>query len=136
MDTDPGKEEKDYVWDHFKLNADQRLKAFNFFVVLSVFAIGGVIAAVGKPRVLLLIGVFIFLIAVVFSLMDQRSKSLLALSMPSLKEYEKRFPQRAWLFANDKAKFARYTVAFRILFIAQFTLGVGVIIYAATEICP
>src|SRR5262245_1343833 len=135
MTADLGKEEQQYLWEHFKLNADQRLKAFNFFVVLSVFAIGGVIAAIEKPRMLLLIGVFIFLIAFVFTLMDQRSKSLLDLSMPGLREYEKRFPQRAWLFANDRARFARYTVAFRILFGAQFILGVGVVTYAARQLC-
>ena len=31
---------EDFVWDHFKFNAEQRLKAFNFFVILSIFADG------------------------------------------------------------------------------------------------
>ena len=33
---------KDLVWDHFKFNAEQRLRGFNFFVLLSIFADGGV----------------------------------------------------------------------------------------------
>jgi hypothetical protein len=40
--------EIDYLWEHWKFNADQRIKAFNFFVVFSVFANGGVFAAVEK----------------------------------------------------------------------------------------
>lgn len=35
-----------YPWDHWKFNADQRIKAFNFFVVFSVFADGGVFTAI------------------------------------------------------------------------------------------
>lgn len=34
-----------YLWDHWKINADQRIKAFNFFVVFSVFADGGVFSS-------------------------------------------------------------------------------------------
>lgn len=30
-----------YVWEHWKFNADQRIKAFNFFVVFAIFADGG-----------------------------------------------------------------------------------------------
>ncbi len=39
---------EELIWDHFKFNADQRLKAFNFFLVLSMFANGGVITALDK----------------------------------------------------------------------------------------
>lgn len=31
-------DEWQYLWDHFKFNAEQRLKGFNFFVLLSIFA--------------------------------------------------------------------------------------------------
>ena len=40
--------EKEYLWEHFKFNADQRLKAFNFFVVFAVFADAGVFAALDR----------------------------------------------------------------------------------------
>jgi|TARA_Y100001951_G_scaffold72445_1_gene59317 hypothetical protein len=36
---------REFVWAHFKLNAEQRLRGFNFFVVLAIFADGGVLAA-------------------------------------------------------------------------------------------
>jgi len=35
--------EEDYLWQHFQFNADQQLKAFNFFVD------GGVFTAFEKP---------------------------------------------------------------------------------------
>lgn len=34
-----------YLWEHWKFNAEQRLKAFNFYVALSIFANGMVFAA-------------------------------------------------------------------------------------------
>jgi hypothetical protein len=128
-------EEKDYLWTHFEFNAEQRLKAFNFFVVFSVFANGGVFTALDKdahPFVLILIGGFVCLLAVVFFIIDLRSQALLRLSGPGLKEYEKQFPEHSRLFALDarpSKKIVRYTVAFRILFLTQLVFGLGVIAY-------
>ena len=39
---------REFVWAHFKLNAEQRLRGFNFFVVLAIFADGGVLAALQR----------------------------------------------------------------------------------------
>jgi hypothetical protein len=133
--VDLGQQEKDYLWDHFKFNAEQRLKAFNFFVVFSVFADGGVFAAVEKqadPAVFILVGGFICLLATTFFLIDWRSQELLRLGVPGLKDYEKRFPKHSRLFALDalhRGNFVRYTVAFRMLFVAQFLFGCAVLIY-------
>lgn len=132
---DAGKEEKEYLWDHFKFNAEQRLKAFSFFVIFSVFADGGVFAAINRPAdtaVFILIGGFICLLATVFFLIDVRSQGLLELAVPGLMDYEKRLPEHSRLFALDKAGRGcvfRYTVAFRILFSAQFLFGFGVLLY-------
>jgi hypothetical protein len=123
MDTD----EKSYLWQHFVFNAEQRLKAFNFFVVFSVFTNGGVFAAVEKHlqgSVFVLIGGFVFVLSVVFWIIDVRSQSLLQLAVPGLLEYEKQFDERSRLFTNDarsRKGVLRYTTAFRILF------GIGVI---------
>lgn len=132
MDSD----EKNYLWQHFVFNAEQRLKAFNFFVVFSVFANGGVFAAVDKGAksgaVFILIGGFVVALAIVFCVIDARSQSLLKLAVPGLKEYEKQFPEHSRLFVNDSAQrgpLIRYTTAFRTLFSLQFLFGVGVIIY-------
>ena len=37
-----------YLWEHWKFNADQRLKAFNLYVVFSIFANGMVFTALDK----------------------------------------------------------------------------------------
>jgi hypothetical protein len=141
MGAETGNEEKEYLWEHFKFNAEQRLKAFNFFVVFSVFADGGVFAALERQAngvVFLLIGGFVCLLAVTFFLIDRRSQDLLRLDVPGLKEYEKRFPERSRLFAREEArgvKFVRYTFAFGILFAAQAIFGFGVMLYGVTLLC-
>jgi|tagenome__1003787_1003787.scaffolds.fasta_scaffold20802954_1 hypothetical protein len=127
--------EKQYLWEHFKLNADQRLKSFNFFVIFSIFADGGVFAALDKKThsaVFLLIGVFICLLSVTFFLIDRRSQNLLRLAVPGLKVFEQRFPPHSRLFTRAEAPaptVVRYTVAFNILFGAELVFGLGVIAY-------
>lgn len=128
-------EGKDLVWDHFKFNAEQRLRGFNFFVLLSIFANGGVFAALEKglnPRLLVVLGSFICLLAIVFWLVDSRSRQLLNITIPALKEIESAFPESYRLFAIDstaQGKFIRYTFAIRILLFAQLLFGLGVAWY-------
>lgn len=128
---------KDLVWDHFKFNAEQRLRGFNFFVLLSIFADGGVFTALEKdlnPKLLVLLGLFIVLLAIVFWLVDTRSRQLLNLTIPALKEIESGFPDSYRLFAIDAAAqgtFIRYTFAIRVLFAAQLVFGLGVAWYGA-----
>ena len=128
-------EEKNYLWQHFVFNAEQRLKAFNFFVVFSVFANGGVFAAVEKDShgaVFVLIGAFVVAMSIVFWVIDARSQGLLQLAVPGLKDYESRFPEQSRLFERDagrKHQFIRYTNAFRVLFSMQLLFGLGVIAY-------
>lgn len=134
MDED-FKEEKDYLWEHFRFNAEQRLRAFNFFVVFAVFADGAVFAAIDRrPNgvVILLMGSFVCLLALTFYLIDRRSQDLLRLAVPGLKVYETRFPPHSRLFARAEtrpSKVVRYTVAFAILFVAEFLFGLGVLAY-------
>lgn len=131
MDID----EKNYLWQHFVFNAEQRLKAFNFFVVFSVFANGGFFAALDKklhPAVFALIGGFIIVLSCVFWIIDARSRALIELAIPGLKEFEKQFPEHSRLFAQDEAhrrRFLSYTEAFRAIFVVQFFFGLGVVAY-------
>ncbi len=128
--------EKDYLWSHFEFNAEQRLKAFNFFVVLAAFADGGVFAAVEKKMsspVFLLVGGFIGILAIVFWLIDERSKYLIGLTEPGLKAYELQLPEHSQLFridAESGPRVARFTTAFRILFALQLVFGIGVCVYS------
>ena len=128
---DPAVEEKEYLWSHFELNADQRLKAFNFVVVFSVFANGGVFTALDKgahTAILILLGGFMCVLSFVFGLIDARSQTLLRLAVPGLKEYEKRFPEHSRLFAlyaASRSPVIRYTTALRLLFVLQLLFGLG-----------
>lgn len=128
-------EEKNYLWEHFVFNAEQRLKAFNFFVIFSVFANGGVFAAAEKKShglMFVLIGGFVMALSIIFWIIDARSKTLIRLAEPGLLLYEKQFRQDSQLFSNDKQKkcfFISYTIAFRTLFILQILFGIGVAIY-------
>jgi hypothetical protein len=130
-------EERMYLWEHFKFNADQRIKTFNLFVVFSVFANGGAVTAIEKSYpvgVKVVIGSFIFLLAVVFMLIDRRSKFLTDLAIPGLKKCEVGMThEESKLFtkdAADPAKIVRYTFAFMLLFFAQMVFGIGVVVMA------
>ncbi len=124
-----------FVWAHFKLNAEQRLRGFNFFVVLAIFADGGVLAALERgfsPGLLMLLGAFTVLLAMVFWLVDARSRQLLQLTITALKEIESEFPASYRLFANDaqgQNPVISYTFAIRALLLAQMGFGFGVIAY-------
>jgi len=128
---------RDLVWDHFKFNAEQRLRGFNFFVLLSIFADGGVFTALEKglnPKLLLLLGLFIVVLAFVFWLVDARSRQLLNLTIPALKEIESSFPETHRLFALDAAlqgRYVRYTFAIRVLLVAQLLFGLGIALHGA-----
>lgn len=135
------KDEKDYLWLHFVFNAEQRLKAFNFFVVFSVFANGGVFAVVEKSShgsVFVLIGGFVAALSTVFWVIDSRSQDLLQLAVPGLKEYEKRFAEHSRLFTMDavsRSPIVRYTIAFRVLFVLQLLFGLGTIAFGLSKWC-
>ena len=134
--------EIEYLWEHWKFNADQRIKAFNFFVVFSVFANGGVFASIEKcvsPLVFFLIAGFICVLAVVFFIIDVRSERLLSLTEPGMREFEGTLSPNGRLFHRDAANrsgIIRFKYAFRTLFAVQFVFGITVAIFAIVNIWP
>lgn len=124
-----------FIWEHFKLNTESRLRGFNFFILLSIFADGGVFTALERnfnPKLLVLLGAFTALLAFVFWVMDVRSIRLLNLTIPALKKIESNFPPGHRIFAADavgQGRFFRFTLAARVLLIAQFLFGVGVLCF-------
>ncbi|WP_308364100.1 MULTISPECIES: hypothetical protein [unclassified Microbulbifer] len=127
--------EQQYLCEHYRFNAEQRLKGFNFFVVLSMFAEGGIFTAVEKgfhPLSLALLGGFVVILSSVFWLVDARSRELLSLAVPGLKKLEGDLSEECRLFTRDSAEkgsFVRYTFAIRALLIGQFIFGTGVASY-------
>ncbi|WGL15692.1 hypothetical protein PVT68_13040 [Microbulbifer bruguierae] len=127
--------EQQYLFEHYRFNAEQRLKAFNFFVVLSMFADGGVFTAIEKgfhPIILMLLGGFVLIVSAVFWVMDVRSRQLLSLAVPGLKAMEQQLPEPARVFCRDdhgQSTFIRYTFAIRALIAGQFLCGAAVVFY-------
>ena len=80
MSDELSDEEREYLWKHFAFNAEQRLKAFNFFVVFSGFANGGILAAYNAnspPAVFVTLGSILCLLSIIFWVIDLRSRGLL-----------------------------------------------------------
>lgn len=124
-----------YLWEHWKFNADQRLKAFNLYVVFSIFANSLVFTAYEKhahPLVLVFMGGFVMLLATVFAMVDRRSRKLLHLLKQGLKGLERALPQDCRPFQLDdihREPWARYTIAFNLLFAMQMFFGLIVTAY-------
>ena len=133
-------QEISFLWEHFKIHADQRIKAFNFFIILSIFADSGSITALAKESpdfILIVLGIFIVLLSCIFWVLDVRSHSLVRLSYKGLIKYEKSLPIYSRLFTKDsrmKKGIFRYTFAFSALFIIQILFGVLVAIIGASRL--
>ncbi|HIV69514.1 MAG TPA: hypothetical protein H9903_01140 [Candidatus Aquabacterium excrementipullorum] len=128
--------QEQYLFEHWKFNVDQRLKTFNFFVAFSIFANGGVFTAFERcthPVVLLLLGGFVVILALVFGMMDARCRALLRLIKRGLMDYEQNLPVHCRPFETDRARrnpLVRFTVAFNALFALQCLFGLITVAYA------
>lgn len=126
-----------FVWDHWKFNADQRIKAFNFFVIFAIFADGGVFGALEKgahPVVFIVVGGLIVALAAAFFVIDVRSERLIRLSEPGLLAFEQTLSAPSKLFHNDAANrdsWVRYKYAMRGLMVVQAVFGVAVFGFGA-----
>ena len=83
------------AWKHFNYHADQRLKAFNFFVVVITFILAGAFAALaGKMQreVGLIAGIALVFLPWIFYGLDQRNRQLIKLAEKALADFEHKFP--------------------------------------------
>lgn len=130
--------EGEFLWEHFKLNTEQRLKGFNFFVLMSIFADGGVFTALEKQLgsvLILLLGFFLIVLSGIFWLVDARSRELIHITIPGLKKLELEFSEESRIFARDDTehgRFVRFTFAFRALLLMQMLFGAGVAIHGVS----
>jgi hypothetical protein len=129
-------DEREYLWKHFAFNAEQRLRAFHFFVVFSGFANGGILVAFDKnsqPMVFVALGGFICLISIIFLVIDVRSRELLEMTRKGLiRSEESLMFDEARIFTRDRKPrklVISYTYAFRALFLIQFVVGAAAIWY-------
>lgn len=135
----PIKERLDYAMKHFTFIADQRIKTFNFYVILLAASTGATLTAAQKvtsTAVFVTTGLLHISFAAIFFVIDQRSRRLLAVSKVSLLALESSdgWPEDSRLVVRDSEEMKNfwnrvfsYTSAFRVTFILQLILGLAVI---------
>jgi len=135
MSTITEKERLDYAWKHFALIADQRVKTFNFYIILLLAAFSATISVmkIGTPRhIFCLIGCGHMFIAGIFALIDFRGCRMLAIATDALKEIESSpaFEGVSKLMMEDKKRNKHgfmygvsYRAAFGLTFFAQALFG-------------
>jgi hypothetical protein len=130
-------EEEVYLMEHYKLLLDQRFKAFNYFIILSVFADGAAITTLEKIEktdqsgIVFAIGIFILIVTLAFFILDVRMRVLIKSTTKGLKEGYERILTDAGKhltrLEQEKSKVFRFTIAFRILFLGQVFMGIFII---------
>jgi hypothetical protein len=91
--TDLHKQQFDYAWNWFSFHADQRVKMFNFMlVVFGVFAAGVVNALDKHLPAIALAGLCFFatILAAIFMLLDRRNRDLVWLGEDVLMDLERK----------------------------------------------
>ena len=95
MTPDELKEARSYAWGYFALHADQRMKLFNFFLILSGLILGAFPAvrnmAPGTKMVAFLPS-FLVLSAFIFWRLDERTRHLVKNAEAALKFLDERWP--------------------------------------------
>lgn len=139
--TITAKDRLDYAWKHFALIADQRLKTFNFYIIILGVAITGTVTVITKenPNFLLfgLLGLSHIVVGSVFWIIDCRGIRMLDIARNALVEIENstNFDGHLKLVVVDNHqnisiwnKIFSYRGAFRTVFTSQILLGLGMII--------
>lgn len=134
------KEQLDCAWKHFVFIADQRLRSFNFYIILLAASIGGTIAVfekIGRFTPVLMCGLWHIVVGAVFVAMDIRSRRLLEVPKEALRWFES---HESWtgpklILRDDErmrgfARFISFTSAFRSTFVGQALIGGWIVCYA------
>lgn len=71
---------RSYAWDYFSLHSDQRLKAFNFYIIFCSIIIGAfttLITKIGLSAILLILPFLLIVITFIFSKIDERTSMMI-----------------------------------------------------------
>jgi len=88
MDLQKEEMMRNYAWSYFAYHADQRMKTFNFFLVVAGFAAGGITSLLrdgGNPRWVCPLGTILTLLSLIFWKIDQRNRRLVRNGEAALK---------------------------------------------------
>ena len=153
MTPDEWKEARAYAWGYFALHADQRMRLFNFFLILSAFLLGA-FSAVKKlapgPMAESALPLLLVLVAFVFWRLEERTRALVKNGEDALRFLDEEWPRKLLsdqtpgylrLFERDDhlmelAKERRwvkyfppisYAESFRITYLTTGVVGLGLI---------
>lgn len=145
MDNFSHKDIFDVAWKHFDVIADQRMRAFNFYVLLLAASIGAALTALERNAgsyALIICGLFCIGAGGVFLMVEVRTRRLLQIPKDVMVALEigDHWPPNLRLFSVDNLRqgsffnwFISYSVAFRTAMIAHMVFGAVVV---AMAFCP
>lgn len=119
MEPDLRKELRQHAWAYFDRHAEQRLKTFNFYILLCTALVAGIVALSREPNGFETAWVFGFLgasVSFVFWKLDVRNRELVKHSEEALKRLENELdlpneddgsPNRCKLFLHEAAESSR-----------------------------
>ncbi|MES1976854.1 MAG: hypothetical protein V4451_02380 [Pseudomonadota bacterium] len=142
---------RSYAWDYFALHADQRMKAFHFYILLSTAILGGFAVLLRNgafQRWMAVFGLFLIFFSFVFWKLDNRTRGLIKHGEEALEylDSEHKFqdidgvPHPLAVFSREKALSAKlplyplvsahftYARCFRWVFTMFSIVGVGAIV--------
>ena len=127
---------KDIAVEWFKIHADQRLKAFNFFIIISGFLFTGYFAALSQKnqQACMFVGFLVFLMCIVFKFLDMRTAQLLKVGEAAVREVLARIDIASEAKniidkSNDKGCVFSYRQSFNFLFFIFGVVGAVGLIY-------
>lgn len=98
----------DHAWKYFEIHSDQRIKLFNFYLVV-IAASGSALAYIlqNKNQSLLgiFLGLFLIFVSYIFWKLDQRTAFLIKQAERVLKNLEKEYDAKYYLFSNEDLEF-------------------------------
>ncbi|KAF0136916.1 MAG: hypothetical protein FD152_809 [Xanthobacteraceae bacterium] len=131
---------KDVGIEWFKIHADQRLRAFNFFLIVAGFSLAAYFTAFQKDERLAstVIAASLIIVAVIFKLIDRRTAQLVHVGENLIEETLKKIdPQSAdkniVRQADNRGKIPSYRQSFNLLFFLFGLLAAGGVILPWTR---
>ena len=142
---------QEYIWNYFQLHAAQRLKTFEFYIVVATVLLSGYVVCIKEDNLMpigIVVGVLLVLLSFVFWKLDVRNKQLIKNAEQALKTMEDivisestgGIPDSLKLFNYDDVKVEQrrhkkrsflfhrhfsYSDCFGIMFIVFATLGIA-----------
>lgn len=148
---------RQYAWDYFQLHAEQRLKTFEFYIVIATVLLSGYVISLKEDNLIhigIVIGILLIVLSFVFWKLDVRNKQLIKNAEQALKTIEDELisesngdvPHNFKLFHYDDFKIKKerqrtrylfwnkhfsYSNCFNIMFVVFAILGIIAILWTA-----